>query len=96
MQTEDVAHGPTGSFSDDPVTLTGIREAFARAIAYRPDLPVGLINTDNSLAGWVTIAKAIQTEQAFFVEVDVDVLAIDGDNPHHGHFRHCAVTRAGR
>ena len=65
----------------EPVASAALREAFARAIAYREDLLAGLINADNTLNDWVSIAKAIQAEQAFFVEVDVDVLAIDGDDP---------------
>jgi hypothetical protein len=80
MRTDDVAHRPTGSFSDDPV-ISGLREAFARAIAYRDDLPVGLIGTDNTVSGWVTTAEAVRTSRAFFVDIDLDILAIDCDEP---------------
>ncbi len=67
--------------SYDPVALAALREAFAKAIAYREDRSVGLVGSDNTLIGWVSISDAVRSGRAFTVVVDIDVLAIDCDDP---------------
>ena len=53
---------------------------FAEVVA-APGRPAMLLNPDNTLAGYMPLARALQRGRTFFVEVADDVLAVDSDRP---------------
>src|SRR5262245_61059290 len=78
--------GATGSREALPTGTTptqapvSIIEALANAIR-RPGGKAGLLDADNQFRGWVSLAEAVQSGRAFFVDVVDDILAIDCDVP---------------
>ena len=76
--------GATGSRQALPTWATQapvatIIEAIANAVK-RPGGRARLLHADNRSGAWVSVAEAVQSGQAFFVEVADDVLAIDCDS----------------